>query len=72
MKEGKVGNILSSIFIGHCAELSLTLSHGLKHVTDKEVGGNLKTIYFGHMVDYVQEGKFSLETAHSTSDWGSC
>jgi hypothetical protein len=55
---------LSSTFIGHCVELGLTLSHGLKYVADKEVGGNLKTIYFGHMVDYVQKGMFALEIAH--------
>ena len=38
VKEGKVGKILGSTFIGYCAELGLTLSHGLKYVAE-EVGG---------------------------------
>ena len=56
MQQKRIGKTLSSTLIGHVNELGLTLSQGLKYIADKEVGGNLKTIYFGHVVDCVQAG----------------
>ena len=55
IEEDRIGKVLSSsvlAFGGTTARDSLT--EGLKYFTQKEVGGNVVTIGFGHMIDFVE------------------
>ena len=51
---GAIGKVLSSTWVGQATNGGPSTSPGVKYIGDKEVGGNLVTIHFGHAVDYVQ------------------
>ncbi|KAH8674623.1 oxidoreductase [Tricladium varicosporioides] len=51
---GKVGEVLSSTWIGAAGSGGATTTEGYEYLGRREVGGNLVTIHFGHSVDYVQ------------------
>ena len=54
ISSGKIGKVLSSTWAGQAGNGGPTTTEGTKYIGDKEVGGNLVTIHFGHAVDYVQ------------------
>jgi predicted dehydrogenase len=54
IESGAVGKVLSSTWAGQAGNGGPTTTEGYKYLGDKEVGGNLVTIHFGHSVDYVQ------------------
>jgi predicted dehydrogenase len=53
---GKIGDVLSSIWVAAAGFGGPTMSEAYEYVGRKEVGGNLVTIHFGHPIDYVQYG----------------
>lgn len=57
IKEGRIGKVLSSTWTGYASNGGPTESEHVRYLADKEVGGNLVTIHFGHVVDYVQQGE---------------
>ena len=57
VRSGRVGRVLSSTWTGSAGNGGLTEGENVKYLADKEVGGNLVTIHFGHVVDYVQQGE---------------
>lgn len=57
VKDGRIGKVLSSTWTGYASNGGPTESEHVRYLADKEVGGNLVTIHFGHVVDYVQQGK---------------
>lgn len=57
IKEGRIGNVLSSTWVGYGANGGPKQPEGIRYMVDKSVGGNLVTIHFGHVVDYVQQGE---------------
>lgn len=61
--DGKIGNVLSSTFTGQGGQGGKTTMEGYAYLSDREVGGNLVTIHFGHAIDFVQSGlsSFSLQ-----------
>jgi predicted dehydrogenase len=54
IESGKIGKVLSSTWAGQAGAGGPTTTEGVKYIGDKEVGGNLVTIHFGHAVDYLQ------------------
>lgn len=54
IESGAIGKVLSSTWAGQAGNGGPTTPEGVKYIGDKEVGGNLVTIHFGHAVDYVQ------------------
>lgn len=60
IEEGKIGKVLSSTFTGQAGQGGEKTAVGFEYLSDKEVGGNLVTIHFGHAVDFVQSGLFPL------------
>lgn len=54
IENGKIGKVLSSTWAAQAGSGGVTTTEGVKYIGDKEVGGNLVTIHFGHSVDYVQ------------------
>jgi predicted dehydrogenase len=54
LKQGRIGDVLSSTVTADCAGMGgPTEPPGVEYMTKREVGGNILTILFGHMVDYV-------------------
>lgn len=49
---GAIGAVLSSTWSSQAGNGGPTATAGMKYIGDKEVGGNLVTIHFGHAVDY--------------------
>lgn len=56
--DGKIGKVLSSYVYVQAGIGGDTLLHTNSYLADKELGGNLMTIHFGHTVDNVQQGMF--------------
>ncbi|KAF8846918.1 NAD-binding Rossmann fold oxidoreductase family protein [Acephala macrosclerotiorum] len=54
IKEGKIGDVLSSTWTGQVGNVGPMLPLDHAYFADREVGGNIVTIQFGHAVDYVQ------------------
>ena len=57
IREGRIGKVLSSTWTGSAGNGGPTESENLKYLGDKDVGANLVTVHFGHVVDYVQQGE---------------
>jgi predicted dehydrogenase len=57
IKDGKIGNVLSSAWVGYGGNGGPTEPERIRYMLDKKVGGNLLTIHFGHAVDYIQQGE---------------
>jgi predicted dehydrogenase len=60
VEEGKVGKVLSSTWVGQATNGGGSVTESYEYIARKEVGGNLVTIHFGHAVDYIQHGSFTL------------
>ncbi|CZR54084.1 related to dehydrogenases and related proteins [Phialocephala subalpina] len=54
INEGRIGDVLSSTWAGQAGNVGPTLPRQYDYMADREVGGNIVTIHFGHSVDYVQ------------------
>jgi len=52
--EGRVGKVLSSSWMGQGGNLGPTVQEGYEYLSQREVGGNLVSIHFGHSIDYIQ------------------
>ncbi|KAI9775336.1 MAG: hypothetical protein M1835_005858 [Candelina submexicana] len=62
VEDGRIGKVLSTNVVADGGTASRdSLKEGLKYFTQKEVGGNIVTIGFGHMIDNITHvlGKFS-------------
>jgi len=57
IKEGRIGKVLSSIWVGYGGNGGPTEPEGLRYIVDKSVGRNLVTIHFAHSVDFIQQGE---------------
>lgn len=65
IKAGKIGKVLSSTWVGYGGNLGPTEGEYMKYMLDKNVGGNLVTIHFGHSVDGVQQVLGQFKTVNS-------
>lgn len=66
-QQGRLGKVLSSSVLAFGGTRTRdSLTEGLRYFTQKDVGGNIVTIGFGHMIDYVQSvlGELSSFTAN--------
>jgi predicted dehydrogenase len=54
VESGAIGKVLSSTWVAQATNGGPTALERVKYIGDKEVGGNLVTIHFGHAVDYFQ------------------
>ncbi|KAK0119923.1 transcription regulator gal80 [Cadophora gregata] len=52
--DGRVGKVLSSTWTGQGGNLGPTVQEGYAYLSQREVGGNLVSIHFGHSIDYIQ------------------
>ncbi|KAH6714383.1 NAD-binding Rossmann fold oxidoreductase family protein [Leptodontidium sp. MPI-SDFR-AT-0119] len=52
--ERRVGKVLSSSWTGQGGNLGPTVHEGYEYLSQREVGGNLVSIHFGHSIDYIQ------------------
>ncbi|KAL2070662.1 hypothetical protein VTL71DRAFT_13688 [Oculimacula yallundae] len=52
--EGRVGKVLSSSWMGQGGNMGPTVQENYAYIGQREVGGNLVTIHFGHSIDYIQ------------------
>ncbi|MCJ1463633.1 hypothetical protein MMC07_002241 [Pseudocyphellaria aurata] len=69
IEQGVLGKVLSSSITGIGGVRSRdSISPGLKYFTERSVGGNVVTIGFGHMIDYVNFvlGEFTSFSSHLT------
>lgn len=65
-QEGRIGKVLSSsVHAFGGTRTRDSLPEGLKYFTQKEVGGNIVTIGFGHMIDFVESVLGELSTFNS-------
>ncbi|KAH7354840.1 NAD-binding Rossmann fold oxidoreductase family protein [Rhexocercosporidium sp. MPI-PUGE-AT-0058] len=52
--EGRVGRVLSCSWMGQGVNLGPTVQEAYVYLGQRDVGGNLMTIHFGHSIDYIQ------------------
>lgn len=57
---GKIGKVLSSTWNSQAHHGGGTTTEGYQYLVDREKGGNLLTIHFGHAIDYIQYGMLVL------------
>jgi len=55
VESGVVGEVLSSTWVGQAGVGGPTTIQGIEYLTQREVGGNMISIHFGHSIDYVQQ-----------------
>lgn len=55
---GRIGKVLSSTFVGNAGYGGGTIGEAIRYFTDREVGGNVLSIHFGHSIEYVLSGEF--------------
>jgi predicted dehydrogenase len=60
--QGRIGKVLSSTWVGYAGNMGPTESESLKYMTDKNIGGNLVTVHFGHVSDYIQQGEYDSQS----------
>ncbi|KAK1994445.1 oxidoreductase family protein [Colletotrichum falcatum] len=68
LEEGRIGKVLSSEFRAAGGTLDREiLPAGLKYFTQREIGGNIVTIGFGHLFDQVQYalGEATIRSSHA-------
>ncbi|KAI1774407.1 NAD(P)-binding protein [Hypoxylon cercidicola] len=66
VRSGRIGKVLSSEVRGAGGTNDRTiLPTGLKYFTDRKLGGNVFTIGFGHLFDFVQTALGEVEVLHS-------
>jgi predicted dehydrogenase len=53
---GRIGKVLNSTYVAQAGPGGPTLTKGVEYLVQKEFGGNLLTIFFGHEIDYFQQG----------------
>ncbi|KAI9819603.1 MAG: transcription regulator gal80 [Pycnora praestabilis] len=65
IEEGKIGKVLSSTVLAYGTNLGGRESESLRYFLDKNVGGNMVTITFAHVIDLVTQtlGEFSSFTS---------
>lgn len=61
IKSGKIGKVLSSTWNSQAHHGGGSTTEGLQYLLDREKGGNLLTIHFGHAIDYIQYGMFIFQ-----------
>lgn len=67
LEEGRIGKPLSSTWIGYADNLGESTTPKWKYLGQRESGGNLVSIFLGHVADYIQCGKpLSLARALTT------
>lgn len=59
IESGKIGKVLSSNWNAQAGHGGATIQEGYQYLVNRERGGNLLTIHFGHAIDYIQYGMFS-------------
>jgi len=60
IESGKIGKVLSTTWAGAAGAGGGTITQAYQYISQREVGGNLVTIHFGHSIDYIQAGIYSL------------
>ena len=66
IEEGRIGKVLSSSVLAFGGTVARdSLPEGLKYFARKEIGGNVVTIGFGHMIDFVELVLGELSSFHS-------
>jgi len=62
---GRIGKVLSSTYIGSntftfgaTEDMRGSLVESVKYFADRDVGGNMLTIHFGHSMEFILSGKF--------------
>ncbi|KAF2099742.1 NAD-P-binding protein [Rhizodiscina lignyota] len=65
VEHGKIGNVLSTTWIGSPSNGGAVEGKGVFYFTDREVGGNPLTIHFGHSIDYVLYALGEFESFNS-------
>jgi predicted dehydrogenase len=58
INEGKIGKLLSSTWLGHAIHGGPSTSEDIEYLGQRDIGGNLVTIHFGHAIDYIQFGMY--------------
>ncbi|CZT45595.1 related to dehydrogenases and related proteins [Rhynchosporium secalis] len=54
LDEWRIGKVLSSSWIGQGGNMGPTVQESHEYISQRDVGGNLMTIHFGHSIDYIQ------------------
>lgn len=65
IESGKIGKVLNSTWTAAGGGLGATITQAYEYLTQREVGGNLVTIHFGHSIDYIQAGNCILTHCRS-------
>ena len=60
VQSGRIGDVKNSIFVAQDADAGAFGKVTIEYFADREVGGNPLTIYFGHSIDFITEGKFQF------------
>lgn len=58
IESGMIGDVLSSNWTGYGPNGGPTATEVFEYMGSRAIGGNLVTIHLGHVVDYIQRGKF--------------
>jgi predicted dehydrogenase len=56
IESGKIGKVLSSTWTGAGGAFAGTITQAYEYISQREIGGNMVTIHFGHSIDYIQAG----------------
>jgi predicted dehydrogenase len=59
ISDGTIGKVLSSTWMGCGGNFGLTESERVSYMLDKNFGGIMVTVHFGHSIDYIQQGELS-------------
>jgi predicted dehydrogenase len=60
IESGKIGKVLSSTWTAAGGAFAGTITQAYEYISQREVGGNMVTIHFGHSIDYIQAGNYPL------------
>ncbi|KAF2664832.1 NAD-P-binding protein [Microthyrium microscopicum] len=63
--DGTIGKVLSSTLYGYTHNGGAEESESVSYMTQREVGGNILTIHFGHTIDYLLYTLGEIETVQS-------
>jgi len=54
---GRIGAVLNSTWVGQASLGGPVTTEAYEYLGQRNVGGNMVSIHFGHAIDYVQNGK---------------
>jgi len=58
IQEGKIGKVLSSTWTSQAGQGGATTAESYEYLSQREIGGNLLTVHFGHAIDWIQHGTY--------------